>query len=140
MTPTVQVVAAVFVRGGRVLACRRAPGRAAAGRWEFPGGKIESGESPPTALIRELSEELGVQISVGDRLDRSITEVDGVRIDLDCRLIETFTPEPRRSTDHDRLLWCTPEELTQFNWAAPDRPAVTRLLNDGFRFLQAGGR
>ena len=64
------VVGAAVVRDGRVLACRRTAPPAAAGRWEFPGGKVEPGESPDAALVRELHEELGVGATVTAWLDR----------------------------------------------------------------------
>lgn len=69
-----EVVAAVFVCDGNVLACRRAPGKAAAGKWEFPGGKIDDDETPKAALVREIQEELGISISVVDApSDRPVT-------------------------------------------------------------------
>ena len=61
--PLVLVVAAVIVRGGRVLLSRRPPGKHLAGLWEFPGGKVEDGETPEAALAREVREELGVEIA-----------------------------------------------------------------------------
>jgi len=61
-SPLVLVVAAVVVRGGRVLLSRRPPGKHLAGLWEFPGGKVEDGETPEAALVREVREELGIEI------------------------------------------------------------------------------
>ena len=55
-----EVVAAVFVRDSTVLACRRAPGKTAAGKWEFPGGKVDDDETSEAALVREIHEELGI--------------------------------------------------------------------------------
>lgn len=65
--PTIHVVAAVIVREGRVLVCRRNRDRADGGLWEFPGGKVEPGERAVEALVREIHEELGVQIRVDGR-------------------------------------------------------------------------
>ncbi|MBO0812048.1 MAG: (deoxy)nucleoside triphosphate pyrophosphohydrolase [Microlunatus sp.] len=123
----VRVVAAVFRRDGAVLACRRSPGRASGGRWEFPGGKIESGESGRDALRREILEELGVRITVGPLLDTSTTIVDGRAIELSCFLIEDFDPVPEHSTDHDQLRWLQPAALPELDFAEPDLAAV-RLL------------
>ena len=77
MTAELEVVAAAILEDGLMLACRRAPGKAAAGRWEFPGGKVEVDEDPQTALRRELREELDIEIEVGELLDRSKTQVGG---------------------------------------------------------------
>jgi 8-oxo-dGTP diphosphatase len=122
------VVAAVVRDGGRVLACRRAAGKDAAGRWEFPGGKVEAGEDPAAALVREIREELGVGIHVGALLDRSVTpRADGRAIDLACYDCTLAGPAPGSSTDHDELRWLPPERLAELDWADADRPAV-RLL------------
>ena len=67
MTRTVWVVAAALIdMAGRVLVAQRPPGKSLAGLWEFPGGKIEPGETPEAALVRELAEELGVAVAPGD--------------------------------------------------------------------------
>lgn len=114
--------------GARVLVCRRAPGKDAAGRWEFPGGKVEPGELPEAALEREIREELGVGIRVGTLLDRTVTvRPAGRAIDLacyDCRLVG---PAPTASTDHDDLRWLTVDRLVELDWAEADVPAVTTL-------------
>jgi 8-oxo-dGTP diphosphatase len=126
-----RVVAAVLVDGGRVLACRRAPGRASAGKWEFPGGKVDPDESPEAALAREIEEELGVAVEVGALLHRASTPVGGLVIDLACYSARPAGELPTTSTDHDELRWLLPEELGALGWAAPDIPAV--------EFLVAGG-
>ncbi|HEX2507196.1 MAG TPA: NUDIX domain-containing protein, partial [Miltoncostaeaceae bacterium] len=66
--PSQVVVAAVIERGGRILVSQRGPGVGQSGRWEFPGGKREAGESDRAALVRELREELGVDVDIGPRV------------------------------------------------------------------------
>ena len=130
MQPLV-VVAAVVRDGDRVLACRRAPGKDAAGRWEFPGGKVESGESPEAALAREIAEELGVRIHVGALLDRTVTARAGGRaIDLACFDCRLDGDAPVASTDHDELRWMPAERLGELDWAEADLAAVAVLTRE----------
>jgi len=122
-----QVVAAVFTDAERVLACRRREHLQAGGRWEFPGGKLEPGETPDAALAREIAEELGVEIEVGDLLDSTSSIVDGVEITLSCYFVRVVSETPQFSTDHDELGWFERERLMWLNWAEPDLPAVRKL-------------
>jgi 8-oxo-dGTP diphosphatase len=123
-----EVVAAVMVRDGRVLACRRAAHKPGAGTWEFPGGKVEPGERPPEALAREIREELGIDVTVGALVDRSEVPVGDRVIDLACYLADPVGPLPITSTDHDELRWVPVAELGTLAWSAPDLPAVRRLV------------
>lgn len=121
------VVAAVIEHEGRILACRRNPDRAAGGKWEFPGGKVEPGELPEEALIREIREELAVEILVAERISTDDTWTDGRIIRLECFRASLVSAAPSHSMDHDRLGWFSPPELTALDWAEPDRPAVNLL-------------
>ena len=123
----IQVVAAVIEHDGRLLACRRAPGISAAGKWEFPGGKVDPDETPEAALAREIGEELGVDIEVGELIHRASTPAGDLLIDLACYGATLRGDLPHTSTDHDELRWLLPEELGDLDWAAPDIPAVQVL-------------
>jgi 8-oxo-dGTP diphosphatase len=123
-----EVVAAVLIHDGRALACRRAAHKPGAGTWEFPGGKVESGETPERALTREIREELGVDIAVGALVDRSEVPVGDRVIDLACYLADPVGPLPVTSTDHDELRWVPLADLGTLDWSAPDLPAVRRLV------------
>ncbi|OUD89641.1 (deoxy)nucleoside triphosphate pyrophosphohydrolase [Clavibacter michiganensis] len=123
-----EVVAAVLIRDGRALACRRASHKPGAGTWEFPGGKVEPGESPEAALAREIREELGVDVAVGALVDRSEVPVGERVIDLACYRADPVGPLPTTSTDHDELRWVPLAELGDLAWSAPDLPAVRRLV------------
>jgi 8-oxo-dGTP diphosphatase len=122
------VVAAVLFDADEVLACRRRPDKAAGGLWEFPGGKIEPGETPRLALIREIREELNVSIVIDDELTTDVTPVAGGSIELICLRAHLEGARPIDSSDHDRLLWLRAADLDQLEWAAPDQPAVRHLI------------
>ena len=131
------VVAAAIVADGRLLAARRrqAGGPSTGGRWELPGGKVEAGESPAHALVREISEELGCSVVVGHRLagQQRLTP-DSVLHAYLCTL-DAAQPEPE-PTEHDALRWLSPEELDEVSWLPADRPFVAALrepLEDGER-------
>lgn len=126
--PHLQVVAAVVFDGGDVLACRRNRDRAAGGLWEFPGGKVEQGETLREALVREIGEELDTAIVIDDELTTDDTPVGDRVIRLTCLRAHLDGPRPVRSSDHDLLLWLPPAELARLEWAQPDLPAVRLLL------------
>lgn len=122
--PSVSVVGAAIVRDGRVLAARRSAPPEMAGRWEFPGGKVERDETAAQALVRECREELGVEIAVGEWLAAGQVRAGLV---LDVYLASLRGGEPRPLTDHDELRWLGPAELDELAWLEPDRPAVAAL-------------
>ena len=117
------VVGAAVVRDGRVLACRRTAPPAAAGRWEFPGGKVEPGESPEVALARELHEELGVEATVTAWLDgvAAIGDAHQLRVAL---VAVAGEPVP---VEHDAVRWLGASELGAVDWLEPDRPFLAEL-------------
>ncbi|MFN2563113.1 MAG: (deoxy)nucleoside triphosphate pyrophosphohydrolase [Jatrophihabitans sp.] len=124
-----RVVAAAIVRDGQVLVARRSKPAALAGGWEFPGGKIEHGESDEEALVRECAEELGVRIAVGAHLGTASDQ----RIDLVLHAATLRDGEPVAGGDHDELSWSRPDELDAVAWLPIDRelvPAVAALLRE----------
>jgi 8-oxo-dGTP diphosphatase len=121
----IDVVGAIIVHDGRVLACRRRAGKTAAGLWEFPGGKVEPGESPQDALVREIREELAVDIVVDHEL--LTAETDEVRLSCWFARLEDGARLPTESTDHDDLRWMLPSQLPTLSWAPADLPAVQAL-------------
>ena len=122
----IEVVAAVIEEGGRILAGRRSPERHHGGLWEFPGGKVEAGESREAALVREIREELGVDVEALDEL--TVVEKGGLRlVFIRARLL---TDRPVGSTDHDRLRWYSREQLASVEWAPSDAEAVKVLIGD----------
>ena len=127
------VVAAAIVRDGRLLAARRRRPDRLAGRWELPGGKVEPGESPVEACVRECREELGVGIEVVRRLgpELPISPELGLWV-YEARLA---SGEPTSSTDHDALRWLSAKELCDLDWLDPDRPLLPLLTA---RLLELG--
>ena len=121
---TTVVAAIIQDEHGNYLACKRAPHKQAAGKWEFPGGKPEDGESLENALVREIDEELGVQIKVVRQFDRTTTG----EIDLVCFVAELTGEKPSKSTDHSELRWVQENDLSKLDWAEPDIPALKKLL------------
>lgn len=133
----VLVVGAAVVRHGRVLATRRTRPAEAAGRWEFPGGKVETGEEPAEAVVREIREELGVEVSVTGRLAGEQPVKDRYRLQVLLAEIVEGEPVPH---EHDALRWLGPEDLDAVPWLGPDRPFLAELreiLLDGHR-LEGG--
>ena len=123
----IHVVAAIFTKGEKVLACRRAPHKNSPGLWEFPGGKVEDGESSFAALEREIKEELGLECKPRETFDVSITKVGELEIKLETILCSFEPLHELSSTDHDEFRWLAKDELQKVEWAMPDRPAVTKL-------------
>ncbi|MCU1602137.1 MAG: putative hydrolase [Frankiales bacterium] len=120
----VSVVGAALLRDGRVLVSRRTGPPHLAGFWEFPGGKVEAGETDVQALQRELAEELGVTAVVGDRLggDLQIGETAVLRVYV-CTDVEG---EPQL-VDHDAHRWLSVGELDDVSWIPADAPLVEDL-------------
>ncbi|MGW8482173.1 (deoxy)nucleoside triphosphate pyrophosphohydrolase [Microbacterium sp. NPDC055903] len=128
MDNVLQVAAAAILKDGHVLACRRRAGKAAGGKWEFPGGKIEAGETAEEAVRREISEELGIEIRVLGEVATSDTLVGERTIRLICLHAELVGEPSESSTDHDRMVWTALQDLGDLDWAAPDLPAVDLLM------------
>lgn len=129
------VVGAILLKGDRILIARRAPHKSAPGLWEFPGGKVERGESPPEALEREILEEMGLTIKSLKTVDVSDTLVGDMVIRLEVIVCELLNDFEGFSSDHDQFLWASKGDLPPLAWATPDLPAVELLL--GFEDLSA---
>jgi len=120
------VVAGIIRKGNRVLIARRAAHKSMPGKWEFPGGKIEAGESPEQALERELLEEFGIQTKTGEHFYTSTYSYPSFDIRLICYYSEYLGGEYRQS-DHDRIEWCDPVDMARYDFAEADMEVVTKL-------------
>ncbi|GGU41902.1 DNA mismatch repair protein MutT [Streptomyces albospinus] len=126
MTTVRVVVGGAVCERGRLLAARRSAPPALAGRWELPGGKVEDGETPAQALVRELREELGVEAAPEERIPGEWVLRPGYVLQVwTARLV---SGQPRPLEDHDELRWLLPGEEQQVDWLDQDRPAVAEAM------------
>ena len=131
----VDVVAAAFIRDTtkdrEILLFRRAKPDRGAGFWECPGGKIESGETEDQALVREILEELGVEVKVLDFIGENTHEYSGKIIHL--KLYRCSLPhENFVLTDHDQFAWVSKQNLAKYPLSAVDIPLVDQCFKESF--------
>lgn len=127
-TPPVVVCAAVIIREKSVLITLRPQGKKLGGFWEFPGGKVDPGETPEQALVREIKEELDIEISVGDRIETVHHDYDwgSVRILAYLCRWNSGTIRHLEVADH---CWVTPQQFSEFNILPADQPILERLTS-----------
>ena len=129
MTRRLNVVGAVIVSEERVLAAKRGPAGSLPNMWEFPGGKVEDGESPQEALAREILEELLVEIRVGEQVITTTHDYEFGAVTLTTYYCELRSGDPQL-TEHAAVCWLAPEELLSVEWAPADIPTVERVRAD----------
>lgn len=127
-TKQIDVVGAVVIRDGLVLCAQRGPGPMD-GLWEFPGGKIEPGETPREALVREIDEELHCRVQVGPEVATTTHAYDFGVITLTTFYCTVLDGEPVL-TEHAAVRWEPPSRLHLLEWAPADIPAVHRIQSD----------
>lgn len=121
-------------KDGKILLAQRRQGDALGGKWEFPGGKIEPGETPEQCLRRELKEEFGVETRIGDFVCSSKFEYKHLPVELLVyRAVHLFGEF--RLNEHDRIEWVAPGDLAKYDLSSADIPVVDVLL----RGLKADG-
>lgn len=118
-----EVVCGIIERDGLFLAAQRGEHGHNAGLWELPGGKIEPGEQPAAALIRELREELGVEIVVGEHLQRVVHHYPWAPIALTALRCRIQSGEPS-ALEHQALRWIAPAQISLLSWAPADIPLL----------------
>ncbi len=131
----IAVVAGLLVKEGRLLIARRPFGTHMAGKWEFPGGKIERGETPEVALERELFEELGIRTKTG-RIYHAVAHSYPEKDVLVLFYRSTLEGGEPRAIEEAEVRWIEEKELENFDWAQADQPVIERLLSAGFESLK----
>jgi 8-oxo-dGTP diphosphatase len=119
---------------GNILVCRRPAGKHLGGLWEFPGGKIDPGETAASALIRELREELGIEVAPGQSLPEVVWPYETFTIRLIPFLCRIVAGKPR-PIEHHEIRWCPRGEWADLEWAPADVPILAgleRLLAGAF--------
>jgi len=120
-----RVVAAVVRRGGRILITRRHPGGERGGQWEFPGGKVEPGESEAEALMREIREELGCAVEVGRLLVRHRHRYPDLEVELAFYACDFPPGAHPRCLGAAEMEWAGAEALQRYDFCEADRPVLS---------------
>ena len=127
MQDVINVVCGIIQKDNRFLLACRKQGGSLAGYWEFPGGKVEQGETPQQALYRELKEELSIETEVGEHIGDSVFEYQDKTIYLKGYLTRYLSGEFELDS-HDDIAWLTAGELLNYQLAPADVPLVQRLI------------
>ena len=128
----VKVVAGVIERDGKVFIVRRMKGDKLGNKWEFPGGKLESGETPEEALRRELREELDVETEVGAFICSSTYEYPHITVELLAYRVRLLSGEITLHV-HDASLWVAPGGLDAFDFPAANQAIIGELKKKGVK-------
>ncbi len=120
------MTAAILQEGGKIFIARRKEGKNLAGKWEFPGGKIEAGETPEQSLARELLEELDMRVSVGGLLCRATFTSGPIDLELLVYRVTRLGGGPVLR-EHDAAAWVEPSRLLGYDLADSDRTVIEKL-------------
>lgn len=130
MKKTVHVVGAIIENDKKEIFCAlRSPNMTLPNYWEFPGGKIEVGESPEEALYREIKEEFNCSIEVGQKVEDTTYEYEKVIVRLETYMAKLIEGEPK-ALEHSEAKWVSKEKIAQLHFAPADIPAVKKISKE----------
>jgi len=124
-----EVVAALIREGGRILICQRPPDKARALLWEFPGGKVDPGETGEEALVRECKEELNVILNVGEAYCRVTHQYPDIQVRLTLYHARIMDGRPEK-LEHADIRWVTNAELSRYDFCPADREIILKLMRE----------
>ena len=128
---TLMVTAALIKRNNKILIAQRRNAGRFANKWEFPGGKIDPGETPQEALHRELQEELGLNVSIGTLFSDTLYPYEHGQIRQFTYWVEfTGTPDDIHLLEHQSIAWVTPDEISQYDFAGADIAVFEKLRKE----------
>lgn len=134
---TVRVAAAIIRKDNQIFATRRGYGTFRGG-WEFPGGKIEEGETPQEALVREIREELNTQVRVGELVDTVEYDYPEFHLSMDCFWCQVVQGDLELK-EHEAARWLTKEELFSVDWLPADIELIGKLKEMNFELSDEKG-
>ena len=126
-TQTKKVIASVFIENGKILIAQRGKQDSNFKKWEFPGGKMEEGETEKDCLARELFEELGIQATIDSYITSSFFEHKGNNMEMKAYFVNSYIGN-FTLTEHLEIRWVTKEDLLSYDMPDPDKPIVEKLL------------
>ena len=127
-----RVTAGILIKDGRILIARRKAGDRLAGKWEFPGGTVEDGETPETCLKREMQEEFDIEVTVGSYLGESVYHYEHNTITL-LAYRTHWTGGEMHLKEHDDCAWISPDQFDDYDFSPADLPFVESLKKRSFK-------
>lgn len=122
-----KVAAGVIEKDGKILIAKRKSGKCIGAKWEFPGGKLEDGETLEECLIRELKEELDIEVEIESYLISSRFFCSGIEIELLAYKVKYLSGD-LKLVDHEQAKWVLPSELLEYEFTFPDIPIVKKII------------